>query len=692
MAEEQDRGAAQVHWLIAGRFGLGARGRTLTLTRADFNEALEKRGLEVEATIADRIGAADTRSVTLKIGSLKDLSLKNVMAAVPELTELLGKADQVSKLKDPSVEDVAAIIGQGKLLDAVNALLAPEEAPTGGQADTATGNTATGDVDAIFDKGAVQEKSAKSAIDMFVRSASSSSRPKAKPAARQLRDMIEQAAYGVAADVLRSDAVSQVESAWRGLRFMLAQCPKDAAMHVMILETEPEHLLEDFGARERADDLDEPDCIFVMHDYDTTAALAELADFAEQELMPVVVGVSPAVFGAEHPHEIPDAFEALERARNEDLPEWAGAWDELRLQESTRWLCAVANRVALHTEGAGDAKRTVFGTGVWGIASMVAQSYRTSGGFARIFGKNGSLRAPASHTIDRGAYNDTAAPTEAFYAISPCEALAKNGVLGLGSARNSDTLTLVKAPMVRGAKDAVPLPAQILTGRVVRFASWVKAQLPEGCDSKVANEIYTSAASVFLFPGQDEAAHVRAATTNIDGEAHVVVRAAANPNLAGVPFENRLPPPARLERAGAGGRDRAGEPGGSRPEGGGQRGRGDGRRQGRRRQRRHPERQRRLRRGAHRRREVDALERKRQRRGVLSWGVAPSCVSTHGTDTGWRSRVTPWGRALVVAGALVATTSGTRGCGTAPAGAVGPRLSSPCLCCSRARGRTTISA
>jgi len=538
VAEEQNRGAAQVNWLVAGAFGLGARGKTLTLTRADFNEALEQRKLEVRATIPDRIGGDETRTVTLKIGSLKDLSLKHVVTAVPELASLLEQADRASKLKDVSVAELEAIVGPGKLLETLRATLEPEAPKVGGEA-----GQASGDVDAIFDKAKVPEKSVKSAIDMFVRSASSSSRPKAKPAARQLRDLIEQAAYGAASDVLRSPEVSAIEGTWRGVRMLVSECPHDAGMKVTLLETDPEHVVEDLASRERADDIDEPDCIFVAYDFDSTEALSDLADLAEQELIPVVAGVSPALFGAEHPQALPEAFEALERAQSADVPAWATAWDELRLRDSTRWLTAVANRVALHTEGAGDAKRTVFASGVWGLASMLAASFRATGGFARIFGKAGSLRAPASHTIDRGSYKDTAAPTEAFYAINACEVLSKNGVLGLGSARNSDTLALVKAPVVRGAKDAVPLPAQILTGRVVRFATWVKAQLPEGCDSKTADEIFSSAASVFLFPGQEEAAHVRAATTNIDGEAHVVVRAAANPKIASVPFEIAFPLP-----------------------------------------------------------------------------------------------------------------------------------------------------
>ncbi|HJL14156.1 MAG TPA: type VI secretion system contractile sheath large subunit [Sandaracinaceae bacterium LLY-WYZ-13_1] len=537
--EQEDRGAAQVHWLVAGQFGLGERGETLRLTRGDFNEVLEKAGLSVEAEI-DNAASGGSWRVKLEIGSLKSFTLKHVVGAVPELGELAKKADRVAKLSDPTVDQLKELVGEGPLLEAMKALVAPEEAkePEGDGGD----GQATGDVDAIFEKAEVAKPTAKSAIDMFVKS-TTSAKKKAKPAARQLRDLIEETVWGMAADVLRAPEVEAVETAWRGLRFLVTECPKDAQMEVILLETDPEHLLEDLGARDRADDIDEPDCIFVPFEYESTGPLAELAGLAEQELIPVVTGAGPALFGCEDYQSIPEAFEKLERASNEDVPEWAQAWDELRLDESTRWLTAVTNRVALHGEGKGVAARTTFGSGVWAIAAMLASSFRNTGGFARIFGKAGSLRAPASHTIDRGSYKDTAAPTEAFYAINPSELLAKNGVLGLGSARNSDTLALTKAPTVRGAKDAVPLPAQILTGRVVRFASWVKAQLPEGCDSKQANDIFVSAASVFLFPGQEEAAHVRAATTNIEGEAHVVVRAVANPAIASVPFEIAFPLP-----------------------------------------------------------------------------------------------------------------------------------------------------
>lgn len=533
--EIEDRGEAQVHWLVAGQFGLGARGKTLTLTRADFNEALEKRGLSVQASIPDAVGTGDTISVTLQIDSLKALTLKHVVSAVPALTALSQKAEKLAGLKSPTVDEVKKILGEGKLFDAARAVLEGGEAPA-----APSGGEVTGDPDAIFEKAAVQEKTAKSAISMFVK-ATSSTQKKAKPGARQLRDLVEEATWAMARDVLASPEVQAVEATWRGVRFLVTQCPKDAQMEVVLLETDLEHVVEDVASRERGEDIDEPECIFVPFEVDSTAPLADLADLAESELIPVVVGVSPKLFGGSHPQEIPDAFEALEHARNEELPEWAVTWDELRMRESTRWLCAVANRVALHTEGSGAAARTCFGSGVWGLATLLARSYGATGGFAHIFGKTGSVSAPATHTIKGGRYADTATPTEAFYAIAPTEVLAKNGILGMGSAKNSDALVLAKAPCVRGAKDVVPLPAQILTGRIVRFATWVKAQLPEGCNSATANDIFMSASSVFLFPGQQEWAHVRAAVTNIAGEAHVVVHARANPKVASIPLDISFP-------------------------------------------------------------------------------------------------------------------------------------------------------
>ena len=385
---EHDAGATQVRWLIAGAFGLGERGKTIRLTRADFNEVFAARKITVTATVTDAIGAGDTRSFELGASSLKELTLKHVMRSVPELGEIAAMADKVAKLKDPTVESVGEIVGEGKLLDAARALLSPDDAPTAG----GDAGSTTGDAEAIFDKAEVAKPTAKSAIDMFIRASSSSSKKKSRPAARQLRDLVEEVAWGMAKDVLAADAVRAVEESWRGVRFLVMECPKDAAMEVCLLETDPEHVLEDLENRTRGDEVEEPDCIFIPHDYTTTEGLAELADHAEGNLIPIVVGADPTLFGAGEPFEVPEAFEAIERANNDEVPGWATAWDELRMLEPTRWLTAVTNRVVLHAEGKGAAERVVFGSGVWAVAAMLARSYRSTGGFAKILDAAAAVR------------------------------------------------------------------------------------------------------------------------------------------------------------------------------------------------------------------------------------------------------------------------------------------------------------
>ncbi|MCZ7682614.1 MAG: type VI secretion system contractile sheath small subunit [Sandaracinaceae bacterium] len=580
-------------WLVAGRFGLGARGKTLTLTRADFNEALEKRGLSVTATIPDRVGAGDTRAVTLKIGSLKDFSLKNVIASVPELGELLAKSEAISKLKDPSAGDLEGILGKGKLLDSLRAALEPAAAPVGGAA-----GAASGDAEAIFEKGAVQEKSAKSAIDMFVRSTSSSSRTKAKPAARQLRDLVEQAAYGVAADVLRAPEVEAVEAAWRGLRFLLSECPKESGMRVILLETDPAHLVEDLAARERGDDIDEPDCVFVPHDFDAAPPILALAELAEQELIPVVVGVSPRLFAAEHPQALPDAFEALERARNDELPEWAARWDELRMSEATRWVCAVANRVALHVEGAGEAKRALFASGVWAVAAMTAASYRTTGGFARIFGKAGSLRAPATHTIEKGAVRGQRGADRGLLRHPALRDAGQERPAGRGQRaqlRRAHALEGADGPRLDGRGALARADPHRARGALRELGEAAAPRRMRQQDRE--RHLHERGQRLPLpRPGGrgprargDHEHRRRGARRGARGR---------EPEDRVHPVRDRLPAPARLERARARGRHRAGEPRARGREGGRTGRRGEGRRrQGRR--RRPLELERRLRRRHH---------------------------------------------------------------------------------------------
>jgi hypothetical protein len=83
----------------------------------------------------------------------------------------------------------------------------------------------------------------------------------------------------------------------------------------------------------------------------------------------------------------------------------------------------------------------------------------------------------------------------------------------------------------------VPLPAQLWTGRIVRFAQWVRGQLPPSSGSDEAREIFEQAGSIFLFPGTGKAAKVTAEITEKDGKRQLLVGARMDGTLAMVPLD-----------------------------------------------------------------------------------------------------------------------------------------------------------
>ncbi|NJK32918.1 MAG: hypothetical protein HC927_11215, partial [Deltaproteobacteria bacterium] len=189
-------------------------------------------------------------------------------------------------------------------------------------------------------------------------------------------------------------------------------------------------------------------------------------------------------------------------------------------------------------EGAGAARRSVFGQASLALVAMLASSFHHTGGFARVMGKDGALKAPGMHEIAKGREAGTTIPLAAFVSIRAQAELAELGIIGLGSGRNTDMIALSAVPMVHGSKDTVPLPAQILTGRVVRFAKWVCEQVPAGTTREQAAKLFSDAAMVFLFPGLDQgAARVDAAVVGGPEAPAIRLVATVSPALAAIPFE-----------------------------------------------------------------------------------------------------------------------------------------------------------
>lgn len=531
MAEDNDeRAGARVHWLVAAPLRSQPTGETFSVKRDDFAEVLARAGLRATAVVRDCLGADDTRSFELELPELRAFTTKHVVGSQPVLGALLEVASSLGKAQKPTTEEaVAAIeaaVGAGRLSQAVRELLDPPAPAASPGAEAAAGS-----LEEIADAGA-GARAARSAIDMFVRSARKDAPQSGGiklSGAKQARRMIEDAVYATASDILSSPAVAPLEGAWRGLKLMIDQCPPAAGIHVEVIDVAADGALDAIRARPEEDPFDEPDVIFLPFAVAGAEALGDLARFAEERLAPVIVGVEPAALGAA---DVASMASALDEGG-----EPTEAWEDFRRSEEARWLCAVANRVAVASEGAGVAKRACLASGVWALAAMLSASYRDSGSFARLTGKPGALQAPGLVELT-GRHEGHTAPTETFLPINPQTTLAAHGVIGLGSPKDDAHVVLARTPTASGADDAAPLPAQILTGRIVRFASWVRHQIPENSEPQEMGYIFRTAAEVFLFPGLEEVAKIKAdIAEDDDGKTLFVISAKVDASHAGVPFE-----------------------------------------------------------------------------------------------------------------------------------------------------------
>ncbi len=512
-------------------------GKRIVLTSDSFAEGLRGAFAALSVEITDRLGSAGKRRVELSPKALSELTLGGVIKSDPTLTRLAEHAKK-SPNADAWLRDLEAIVGAGVLVDACRNALSPTPVaapatPAAPAAPLPTGSDAAeGDaVERMFEKAEVGKATSTAAIDSFVKAMRpAGSTPQAAPAnvARAARDLLERAVFDTAKDILSDPTLAKLESSWRALRWIVENAPASAGLAIEILDVVPEKALEALEAMPAADDFEDPD-LFVLAD-PVAVDLAKVAAYAESQNAPCVVSIDAARGALD-----PDALLARIAVKNaETVTDEAREWHTGRVSESTRWLTVVYNDVVVHQEGTGAFERSVFASPAFGLVAMLGASYAATGSFARIAGQSGQVRAPGTHTIKA---QEIAVPTRHFTSIRAQADLAAMGVLAIGSPRNSERLALAGAPTHRASRDAVPLPAQLWTGRIVRFANWVRVQLPPGSGSDEAREIFEQAGGVFLFSGTGKAAKVTAEIREKDGKRELLVGARMDGSLAMIPLD-----------------------------------------------------------------------------------------------------------------------------------------------------------
>jgi hypothetical protein len=535
VAIEEQRAQANVHWLVLAPLGSKMGSAPFSVSRDDFAAVMGRAGLSAHVEVRDRLGAGDTRRVALSFPGLAAFSLKAIVESDDALQQLLALGDRLTKSGPKGVDpetaaaEVEAIVGPGRLRDAVAAIFGPPSAHDSALGDT-SGTTEAASAKALLDSPEVAAATPRAAIDSFVRTIrrdDGATKPVPK-AGRRARDVIEEAVFGTAHDVLATAEVAALEGAWRGLKLLSDECSAAGGMFIEVQDVAVNTIAATLRTRPPAVEFDQPDAIFVPVEIDRIDTLAEVAEIGETILAPIVAAVSPRLFGYDTHASAADQLESHGPGEG---------WTELRTGEATRWLAAVLNRAVLKTEGAGASRRSVLGSGVWAVAAMLARSYAHYGSFARVVGKPGALKCPGTWDLRGGRHDGIAIPTEAFFSIRAQTQLGEYGLIGLGSGRNDDKIILTEVPTVRGSQDAVPLPAQMLTGRIVRFAQWARDQVSANASADDVSQLFHEAAKVFLFPGLESHAHLEASVEEQEGKRSIVVHARVRGEHALVPLD-----------------------------------------------------------------------------------------------------------------------------------------------------------
>ncbi|MFO7563259.1 MAG: type VI secretion system contractile sheath large subunit [Enhygromyxa sp.] len=544
MSDADARESSHVHWLLLGSLSREPSGRRFILDVESFAEAFKQAAVAARVDVGPALGAAAAHPVELRFEQLKQYSIKHVLAAVPVLGQLRKLADDLGgpssrrPADEAAVARVVELIGDGPLATELRRVFNGEPEPAPAPEAAPAPASEPGLVDELLASHDQKQVDSKKAVDSFItairgKQASKPGAP-ATPAHRRARELIETAVFGAVAAILEDPAVIGPEALWRGLQLVVKHAPKKSSMLVEVVDVAPAGL-ED-ALRQCLDDepMNRPDAFFCFDRLEDPARLQELASLAEDMHAPICVGVGPGLFGVDDPEELVTALRDAKPDPSAALPE---GWAELRTDEVSRWLCVVTNDVVVAAEGAGDARRTVLGSPIFALAAMIAASFHHTGGFARVLGKDGAIKAPGLREVSKGREAGSAIPTAAFLSIRAQSELAENGIIGLGSGRNSDMVMLSAVPTVRGSKDSVPLPAQILTGRLVRFGRWVCDQVPAGSTKDEVVKLFKDAATVFLFPGLSAGAELHAGVVTEGDTPMIRLVANVSPRLAGIPFE-----------------------------------------------------------------------------------------------------------------------------------------------------------
>ncbi|HYK91732.1 MAG TPA: type VI secretion system contractile sheath large subunit [Acidobacteriota bacterium] len=303
-------------------------------------------------------------------------------------------------------------------------------------------------------------------------------------------------------DVVGDPEFRRLESAWRGLKFLIDRTDFRDPIRIELVAAEKkqlpillEEMVSNAGPFESGFDV-----ILADFDFGNTpedhAVLRRVGELAMELRTPVVSNVGPAFFSKSDLAEVLRI--PLFRSYMESEP--FVKWDSFRGTEASRWVAVGLNRFLLRNRYAEGGARTPFafeeaGDGLWGspawaIGSLLVRSFSRSGWCGHITGMRGGgiIEDLPVRPFALAGGEVRQIPLEGTFRKSSEGDFYDAGFLALQCAGDQDVAVLLEAPMVHRperypdsrdteySRQRAKLVYQLVTGRIVRYVESLLAE------------------------------------------------------------------------------------------------------------------------------------------------------------------------------------------------------------------------
>ncbi len=531
-----------------------APSRLINVTLSSFQSVMQNLSPRLSIDVLNRLGAraslpAKELTVELSFSDMKAFQPEGIARQVGELTGLLEMRGLIRQVKDRKLtledfDERAQQIGIDSVwLERFHQMLSASQSPSATIPESVP-EPQTGGLDALLgmvdmpDEKAAPEPSSVSPVDNLLRAISGSKKTGAKADKSVIETVIDELDQTLSQqinEVLHHSEFQQLESAWRGLKFLIDRTDFQENIKIELLSVHKSQLRDAVYHQvftPEYNELTETPLSIMIADFDFERTpedmelLTDMAQIAASIHAPFIASTGPAFFGS----ETAEGLAKLPMLRTLfQKPEYA-LWNALRDNQDSEYVALTVPRFLLRflygsdgiqvkgfdfAERAASVDDHLWGRGAFAVATTIVRSFVEDGWPIRITGLRGggmveNLPVWTYHTAGR----DVRIPLDVSLSQSKEKEFVDNGFVLLSSRINDNKASVLSAPTVhRPKKYTTPedtkearmhatLPYQLFATRMAHYLRRIMEEVSTGLTAEQVQEQFAGKLrSILAKPG-----------------------------------------------------------------------------------------------------------------------------------------------------------------------------------------------